>query len=253
MRRGIRHNLLFLLATIADLYGELSPHLMYKRLWWPDYKLPSVYIVVSKMMKVGEIERGLNRRGEAVIRLKARGGRLLDEIFPFRKLQQRTWDRRWRLVVFDIPERQKVRRELLRAKLRSLGFGMWQKSVYVSPHDVMREMNEYLQDHELFPFVVCFESTRTGFGDVREFANEVFATEKRNSIYLRIADDADELWHSYTLKKIDRRRLVKEFRKLWSRYLDAVNADPFLPFELLPKKWYADEARQWMRRLTSIL
>lgn len=253
MRRGIRSKLLLLYAVLADVNGELSLQTSYKHFWWPDYKPPSVYAVVSKMVKVGEIERSISTRGDAVLRIKARGGRLLNQAMPFRKLQRKRWDGVWRLVVFDIPEKRKTSRDMLRMKLKSLGFGMWQKSVYVTPHDIMREMNEYLRENGLFPSVVCFESRRTGFGDDREFADVVYATEKRNDAYLRIVDDADGLWHFYKLKKISKRKFEQQFRELWLRYLELVQSDPFLPFELLPKRWYADEARQWVQRLSTIL
>lgn len=253
MRRGIRSKLLLLYAVLADVNGELSLQTSYKRFWWPDYKQPSVYAVVSKMVKVGEIERSINTRGDAMLRITARGGRLLNQAMPFRKLQRKRWDGIWRLVVFDIPEKRKTSRDVLRMKLKSLGFGMWQKSVYVTPHDVMREMNEYLKAKGLFPSVVCFESRRTGFGDDREFADVVYATEKRNEAYLGIADDADGLWHFYKLKKISKRKFEQQFRELWTRYLELVESDPFLPFDLLPKRWYADDALRWVQRLSTIL
>src|SRR3989344_7150077 len=46
---------------------------------------------------------------------------------------QAKWDGLWRLVVFDISEENRKLRDLLRRKLRSLGFAMFQKSVWVTP------------------------------------------------------------------------------------------------------------------------
>ena len=39
------------------------------------------------------------------------------------------WDKKWRIVIFDIPEKHKGAREALRIKLSELGFIQFQKSV----------------------------------------------------------------------------------------------------------------------------
>lgn len=46
---------------------------------------------------------------------------------------QRKWDRRWRLVFFDIPESHKHGRDALTSKLRNLGFRPLQRSVWIYP------------------------------------------------------------------------------------------------------------------------
>ena len=47
---------------------------------------------------------------------------------------QKRWDGKWRLVIFDIPERIRGRRDFLRRELNSFGFHQLQKSVWVIPH-----------------------------------------------------------------------------------------------------------------------
>ena len=47
----------------------------------------------------------------------------------------RRWDKRWRVVIFDIPERRKNVRVRLRAMLHACGFLRLQHSVWVFPHD----------------------------------------------------------------------------------------------------------------------
>ena len=45
------------------------------------------------------------------------------------------WDKKWRLVVFDIGEYRRGTRDLLRRELSSFGFVRLQNSVWVYPHD----------------------------------------------------------------------------------------------------------------------
>lgn len=51
------------------------------------------------------------------------------------KLNKGRWDGIWRVVIFDIPEKKKIARDFLRAKLKELGFFKLQKSVLVTPWD----------------------------------------------------------------------------------------------------------------------
>ena len=44
------------------------------------------------------------------------------------------WDKKWRLVVFDIPEKKKPAREALRKKLKDLGLRKFQDSVWITPY-----------------------------------------------------------------------------------------------------------------------
>lgn len=44
------------------------------------------------------------------------------------------WDKKWRLVIFDIPDHSKKKSNFLRNKLYDLGFLQYQKSVFIYPY-----------------------------------------------------------------------------------------------------------------------
>ena len=50
------------------------------------------------------------------------------------------WDSRWRIVIFDIPERHKSGRDVLRGTLARLGFEKIQESVYAYPFECTNEI-----------------------------------------------------------------------------------------------------------------
>lgn len=50
----------------------------------------------------------------------------------------KVWDRKWRIVIFDIPDDKKVARNILRDKLRQIGFILLQESVFVFPFECKR-------------------------------------------------------------------------------------------------------------------
>ncbi len=49
-------------------------------------------------------------------------------------LPKTRWDGRWRLVMFDIPSKQKKARDALRRKLQQLGLLQLQESVWITPY-----------------------------------------------------------------------------------------------------------------------
>lgn len=63
------------------------------------------------------------------------------------------WDKKWRIVIFDIPEKRKRAREVLRYKLRELGFKELQKSVFVHPFECKDEIDFVVEIFGLRPHV----------------------------------------------------------------------------------------------------
>lgn len=51
------------------------------------------------------------------------------------------WDKKWRIVIYDIANDKKDRRDILRQKLENLGFLKLQESVYVFPFNCLQEIN----------------------------------------------------------------------------------------------------------------
>lgn len=61
------------------------------------------------------------------------------------KQQKQQWDRKWRIVVFDVLENRRSIRDLLRNRLKWLGFKELQKSVWIFPYDVQKEVEQILE------------------------------------------------------------------------------------------------------------
>ncbi|MCK5416237.1 hypothetical protein KAI92_02300 [Candidatus Parcubacteria bacterium] len=58
--------------------------------------------------------------------------------FEFKKIKikkPKKWDKKWRIVIFDIPEKNRRARDALRALLKRLEFMELQKSVFIYPYE----------------------------------------------------------------------------------------------------------------------
>ncbi|MFH1854992.1 MAG: hypothetical protein ABH810_01105 [bacterium] len=56
------------------------------------------------------------------------------------KIKSSKWDGKWKFVIFDIPEKSRIARDVLRRKLKEIGFVQLQKSVWVSPYECEDEI-----------------------------------------------------------------------------------------------------------------
>lgn len=83
------------------------------------------------------IKRGLLVYENGFLRLTQRGESELKllEAKDWKEMKPKKWDGRWRVLIFDIPEKRKILREKVRNTLFSVGFVRLQDSVWMYPYD----------------------------------------------------------------------------------------------------------------------
>ncbi len=82
------------------------------------------------------MKRGLlNRDERGYLSMTPAGERELEMWQIQSRAKPKKWDKKWRVLIFDIPESYRHAREKIRLSLISLGFVMIQKSVWVYPYD----------------------------------------------------------------------------------------------------------------------
>lgn len=103
---------------------------------WRDIDRDNYYQQMWKLEKRGYIKKYLEGK-KSNFQLTEKGKqKALKYIFSDLKIKTpKTWDKKWRMVIFDIPEEKKSLREAVRLKLKQFGFLQLQKSVWVYPFD----------------------------------------------------------------------------------------------------------------------
>lgn len=86
----------------------------------------------SKLVKNGLLEWRDNK-----LKLTSKGDAELRrlQVRAFAKKKPKRWDHKWRVVIFDIPEKRRTLRVRLRNMLLDVGFVRLQDSVWVYPYD----------------------------------------------------------------------------------------------------------------------
>ena len=93
--------------------------------------------VASRLASRGLI-RFVDKNGRTYLEITPAGKKILEferEKAALARRVGKRWDKRWRMIIFDIPERYRKTRDKLRWMLKSLGFYQLQGSVWVYPYD----------------------------------------------------------------------------------------------------------------------
>ena len=244
LKNSFKKKLLLFLFAGYDFWDRyLSYSATRYRLYFGDWKESVIYSTISQLLSVGQIEKVI-KKGEVFLRLTSKGSKKLKQDISLFKYSQKPWDNYWRLVVFDIPEKNKVLRDTLRRKLVSLGLGQWQRSVYITPFDLEEEINQFLKAQKLFGFCFCLKAKRLSKGDDREIARIAFKLDEINNQYYKFVDE--DIEEAMFLLR-DGKLKPENIQSLVDKYLELILKDPYLPKELLPEVWWADEAKKGLK------
>ncbi len=87
----------------------------------------------ERLIKNGQLKR--NERG--IVEITKKGEALLRklELANFKLKKPKHWDKKWRVLIFDIPEKRRLLRDKVRNTLIAIGFYRLQDSVWVYPYD----------------------------------------------------------------------------------------------------------------------
>jgi phenylacetic acid degradation operon negative regulatory protein len=166
------------------------------------------------------------------------------------------WDRRWHLVAFAIPERDRAARDALRARLLALGGAGVQSGLYVSPHrwhaDVVTEARRLAVDAHL-TLATTDDLEVSGAADPREIARRLWPLDELAARYQRFLEHYGALPDLLAQMRREKRRLADaEFLPgalaMGVEFQECFRADPLLPPELLPRPWPGRAARELVAR-----
>lgn len=240
------------LAGAVDIYNDLKDPFgtfgkAYQNLygWVPSrFKKTNCYGSVYHSLRTGYIEK-IIKNGKPYLRLTSKGNEKLKRDFSLFLWQDKKWDGKWRVVIFDIKEKERKQRDTLRAKLRELGFGMIQESVWLSPHDVALDFHEYIDNIGLKEDVFIMEVSQLLGGNSKVLAAKIWSLEKINNRY---RDLYEHLTFTHDRVKDSKVGAEEELNKVLNKaregFIEILREDPCLPKELLPKDWYGEKVKR---------
>jgi DNA-binding transcriptional regulator PaaX len=174
MRQSIRKSIL--MGSILKILGAgvLIPVVLL---------FPGMSILLKEFMKREKIEKS-SRNFKMMIK-KAKNRKLIkivqkdgEEFLEITKLGRKellkynidelkieipkVWDKKWRMVIFDIPEKFREGRVALSKKLKEIGFFPLQKSVFVYPYECDNEIDFIREFFDVKKYVILLNVLTLG-------------------------------------------------------------------------------------------
>ncbi|WP_227939324.1 phenylacetic acid degradation operon negative regulatory protein PaaX [Alkalihalobacillus deserti] len=206
----------------------------------------SVRAAISRMNKQGWIQskRVGNKSFYSLTDIgKARMEEAAERIY---KIKPHSWDGKWRILMYNIPEEIRNVRDELRQELIWSGFGSMSTSCWLSPNPLEKQVYGLIEKYEIKEYVNFFISQYDGPKEDQSLIKKCWNLDEINERYEEFMREYSQ---KYVIAKnkiekgnmtdgqcfVERTILVHEYRKF-------LFIDPGLPAELLPDKWLGDSA-----------
>ena len=137
----------------------------------------------------------------------------------------------WTLVWHQIPEDRRLERSRLARRLRFLGFGSVQDSVWVSPHDHVDEVVRLLHELEVSAFATVFSATPSNLAPVVARAWDLSGLVER---YESFADEFSGLLGARARARLSDQEAFNVRTRVIHLFRGFPFLDPELPEELAP-------------------
>lgn len=133
-----------------------------------QYKPSAARMAVHRLKKKNLIYA--ERRGsKLVFELTEEGEKEVEKIQSrLKNTKPKNWDGKWRIIIFDVPEKLRGKRDLLRRELVGFGFRRLQESVWAYPYPLPQEFRDLWKDADIFKYCVILEADKIENGEVLE-------------------------------------------------------------------------------------
>ena len=163
---------------LASLFLPNAPQMLKPLIkWhknWGKIKRKRIYEAINRLNQKRLIE--LTQKGDSLYIEITENGKRLIKNFDYDNIElpsRKKWDKKWHLVIFDIPEKKNKERRALSVKLKDLGFYPLQESVFIYPYDCRNEIDfvcSFLSVDRYVNYCVV-DTLDQKEGDLRKFFN----------------------------------------------------------------------------------
>lgn len=178
-------------------------------------------------------------------RLTQKGLDSLSLDFPFCRFLKNTWDKKWRILSYEIPESKREIRDRLRREVAGWGLGPWHRSFWLTPHPIIDNLRELVFQKEEEKYIQAFEADHI-FGDRNILIEKVWQKSSLENKYRELF----KTWHQILSGPETK---DEKYKKVIREYVNILRQDPGLPKELIGDNWIAFEAYSIYKEIRTIL
>src|SRR3989344_1912128 len=197
--------------------------------------------LIEKFQPTNPTDQSLNNK----YHLTEQGFYALCLKFPFFRFLRESWDSKWRILSYEIPEKKRELRDRLRREVSGWGLGPWHRSFWLTPHPIIENLRELIYQKEEEKYLQAFEAEYlVGSRDI--LIEKVWQKSALEKKYREIF----KIWHDTLSKEGEK---LEKFKNVVSEYVEILKIDPGLPQELVGQNWIGFEAFNIFKEIRSIL
>lgn len=248
----------FVLSELTESFLYLlyisTPPLMAKvfGMCAPDYRQTAINAQMGRLYKKGYISK-IKRGRNIFVSLVGDFWKLKgDFITTKRKKYQRGWDRKWRIIIYDIPETKKDKRNRLRELIKQLGFGKVQGSCWISCYDFSDEIYAFAKEERILDYLGIHEGRFYTGKSIDILVEEIWNLKDLHKEYAEFIRKCNE---RVEFIKTEERQISDYYRlyhESYCGYQEILTRDPYLPDEFL-RQQLRPKAEAVFNKLTSLV
>jgi phenylacetic acid degradation operon negative regulatory protein len=213
---------------------------------------------VSSMLKEGLIQKSQNDTSDEgkdahgpSYSLTDKGFQQLCLDFPSFRFLKYTWDGKWRILSYEIPEKKRELRDKLRREVAGWGLGPWHRSFWLTPHPIIDNLRALVSQKEEEQYIQAFEAEHV-FGNKEILIEKVWQKSLLDKKYRELFKKWHEILSANQEGATDEVK-QKKYASVVAEYVNVLRLDPGLPAELIGTNWIGFEAYNIYKEIRSIL
>jgi phenylacetic acid degradation operon negative regulatory protein len=171
----------------------------------------------------------------------------------FTREENPTWDKKWTLVWYSIPDEHRLQRSRLGRWLNFRGFGALQDGTWIAPGTRVTDIRTLINQLGLDEHVIVFTAEAGSNGDISAIVERAWNVPELALMYDRFVEEFAPFRTAAKLKQLDprealllRTRIIEMFRQTGSQDLN-------LPEQVLGIRWRRRDAIKTFRKVESSL
>ncbi|MCM3364020.1 PaaX family transcriptional regulator C-terminal domain-containing protein [Niallia sp. HCP3S3_B10] len=221
--------------------------------------------IIRNLLTKLKKEKYIDSINRSIYRITPFGKEVQNSLYFKRDLYSKHWDEKWYIVLIEIPEKLRKKRDIFRRKLIQYGFGQLNKSVYIYPWDITKDVMNIIDTLEIEDFVTILASNEFLLNKISKEgekgankALEIWNIEELNNIYKEKFDQFENEFKSginnlITNQYPDDLTVFIYYLEVGKIINELMDIDPMLPPEFLPGSWVGTKVLSELNRLYKLL
>ncbi|WP_121661008.1 PaaX family transcriptional regulator C-terminal domain-containing protein [Metabacillus litoralis] len=253
----VEKQILYLLSKVEQLEGKKIISIYEER----NYTSQSIRNMLSKLKK----EKFITSPQRSVYAITTYGRDFITTIERTENFYQHRWNNKWYMILTEIPETERKKRDAFRRQLIQLGFGQLYNSVYIYPWNLTNKVLNMIDTLEIEEYVTILVSDEFLLNKVHNQgakgpneAARIWDLERIHNIYIEkldwIKNEYEPKLHPYLKGNLQDPLKLFIFYLEIQEVLDVLlEEDPMLPPEFLPTSWLGTRALAHITKIQASL